>query len=186
MLNKNHKLMFTESELLQAHFFYFWGIFMAKVDVATKVTDLAESLLVQMGMELVDLEYKREGREMVLRLYIDKEGGVTLDDCATVSRELSEIIDVEDFIPEHYNLEVSSPGLNRALKKESDYERYKGRLVKVRTFELLPDEEGNKRKTFLGELVGLADGFVTVYLREGQTARIPLGKIAKANLEFEF
>lgn len=123
---------------------------------------------------------------MVLRLFIDKPEGVTLDDCAAVSRELSEILDVEDVIREHYMLEVSSPGLNRPLKKEADYERYAGRLVKVRTFELLADEEGNRRKTFLGDLVGLSDGVVTLTLREGQLARIPLDKIAKANLEFEF
>lgn len=155
-------------------------------DVATRVTVLAERLVSSLGMELVEVEYKREGRDMMLRLFLDKDGGVTLDDCSAVSRELSEILDVEDVIQGHYTLEVSSPGLNRPLKKEADYERYRGRLVKVRTFELLPDDEGNRRKTFLGDLEGLADGVVTLRLREGQMARIPLVKIAKANLEFEF
>ena len=103
-----------------------------------------------------------------------------------MSRELSEILDVEDFISENYTLEVSSPGLNRPLKKESDYERYRGRLVKVKTFELVADEAGNPRKTFLGNLGGLVDGVVILNLREGQIARIPFDKIAKANLEFEF
>jgi ribosome maturation factor RimP len=137
-------------------------------------------------MELVDLEYKREGRDMVLRLYIDKPGGIALDDCATVNRELSEILDVEDIIACHYTLEASSPGLNRALKKMADYERYVGRLVKVRTFELLPDDAGHKRKTFSGELLGLEHGVVRLKLTEGPTAGIALEKIAKANLEFEF
>jgi ribosome maturation factor RimP len=159
---------------------------MQKDDVVSRITAVAEQLLAPQGMELVEVEYRREGRQMVLRLFIDKSGGITLDDCADVSRELSEILDVEDVIREHYALEVSSPGLNRPLKKESDYERYAGRLVKVRTFELLADEEGNRRKTFLGDLVGLSDGAVTLKLREGQLARIPLEKIAKANLEFEF
>ena len=159
---------------------------MEKVDVASRTTELAERLAASLGMELVELEYKREGRDMVLRLYIDKEGGVTLDDCSTVSRELSEILDVEDFIREHYTLEVSSPGLNRPLKKPADFERYRGRLAKVRTFEPLADDAGNKRKTFLGELLGFADGAVRMHLKEGQTASIPLEKVAKANLEFEF
>ncbi len=159
---------------------------MAKIDVATRVTELAAPLLASQGMELVDLEYRREGRDMILRLFIDKNGGISLDDCAEVSRELSELLDVHDFIADHYTLEVSSPGLNRPLKKPADYERHIGRLVKVRTFELLADDEGNRRKTFLGELLGLADGVVAMRLNEGQTAHIPLEKVAKANLEFEF
>lgn len=159
---------------------------MEKVDVACRVAELAEGLLASIGLELVELEYKREGHDMVLRLYVDKEGGVTLDDCAAVSRELSEILDVEDFIRDRYTLEVSSPGLNRPLKKATDYERYRGRLVKVRTYELLPDDAGNQRKTFLGELLGLEEGRVRLQLKEGQTASIPLEKVAKANLEFEF
>lgn len=159
---------------------------MEKVDVACRVAELAEGLLASLGLELVELEYKREGRDMVLRLYVDKEGGITLDDCAAVSRELSEILDVEDFIRDRYTLEVSSPGLNRPLKKATDYERYRGRLVKVRTYELLPDDAGNQRKTFLGELLGLEEGRVRLQLKEGQTASIPLEKVAKANLEFEF
>lgn len=159
---------------------------MAKVDVASRVTALVEQLLSSLGMELVDLEYKREGREMILRLFIDKDGGVNLDDCAAVSRELSEVLDVEDIISEHYSLEVSSPGLDRPLKKIEDFQRFKGRLVKIRTFEPLPDDAGNKRKTFLGELKGLENGMVLLALKEGQNAAIPYEKVAKANLEFEF
>ncbi len=159
---------------------------MATVDVVSKVTELVEPLLASLGIELVEVEYRREGRDMVLRLFLDREGGVSLDDCAVASRELSALLDVEDFIPAHYTLEVSSPGLNRPLKKESDYRKYQGRLVKVRTFELLADDAGNKRKTFTGELLGLEEGVVRLRLTEGQTAGIPLEKIAKANLEFEF
>ena len=159
---------------------------MAKIDVVARVTELAEPFTAALGLELADVEYKQEGSRMVLRLFIDRDGGVTLDDCAAVSRELAEILDVEDFILGRYNLEVSSPGLNRPLKKLSDYERFTGRLVKIRTFELLADDEGNKRKTFIGELLELTDGVVRLKLSEGQTAGIPLGKVAKANLEFEF
>ena len=158
---------------------------MAMIDVVSRVTGLAGPILSSLGLELVDIEYKREGRAMVLRLFIDREGGITLDDCATVSRELAEILEVEDFISAHYTLEVSSPGLNRPLKKAADYERYRGRLIRIKTFELLPDDAGNPRKTFLGDLLGLDGGIVRVKLTEGQTAGIPLEKIAKANLEFE-
>lgn len=156
------------------------------VNIPEKVMELAEPLVTHLGMELVDLEYKREGRSMVLRLFIDREGGITLDDCALVSRELSEVLDVEDFIQAHYTLEVSSPGLNRPLKKEKDYLHYVGKLVRIKTYDLHLDDEGNPRKTFVGELLECSGGTVRVRLTEGQTATIPLTKIAKANLEFEF
>ncbi len=159
---------------------------MVKIDVVTRVTELAEPFTASLDIELAEVEYKQEGGRMVLRLYIDRDGGVTLDDCAAVSRELAEILDVEDFIHGRYSLEVSSPGLNRPLKKPSDYERFTGRLVKIRTFELLADDKGNKRKTFIGELLGLTGGVVRLKLSEGQTAGIPLEKVAKANLELEF
>ena len=159
---------------------------MTQVSVVDRVTALAEPILDSMGIELVEIEYKRFGRSMVLRLFIDKPGGITLDDCADVSRELSQTMDVEDFIREHYTLEVSSPGLDRPIKKESDYARYTGKLVRIRTFEPLPDAAGNMRKTFVGTLLGLENGIVEMKLSEGQNAALPLNKIAKANLEFEF
>jgi len=158
---------------------------MALNDVKKLVEDVARPLTESLGLELVEIEYKREGRQMVLRLYIDRQGGVTLDDCAGLSRELSAILDVEDIVPGRYTLEVSSPGLNRPLKSRADYERHRGRLVKIRTFEPMADDAGNLRKTFLGELLGLDGDLVRLKLREGQTASIPLGSVAKANLEFE-
>lgn len=155
-------------------------------DICDRVRALAEPILASMALELVEVEFRRSGREAVLRLFIDKEGGVTLDDCADFSRELSTLLDVEDFIPCEYNLEVSSPGLDRPLKSEADYARFAGRLIKVRTYEPYPDDAGNRRKTFLGTLGGLREGVVVMTLKEGQTASIPLERIAKANLEFEF
>lgn len=159
---------------------------MAKVDVAERVTEIVAEIGAPLGIGLVDLEYKREGRDMVLRIFLEKEGGITLDDCADVSRQLSDILDVEDFMPERYDLEVSSPGICRPLKKLADYERFAGHLVKVKTFDTLADDAGNKRKTFTGKLLGVADGVVSIDLTEGQHASIPLDKVAKANLEFEF
>lgn len=159
---------------------------MAKVDVAERVTEIVAEIGAPLGIGLVDLEYKREGRDMVLRVFLEKEGGITLDDCADVSRQLSDILDVEDFMPERYDLEVSSPGICRPLKKLADYERFAGHLVKVKTFDTLADDAGNKRKTFTGKLLGVTDGVISIDLAEGQHASIPLDKVAKANLEFEF
>ena len=157
-----------------------------KGDICEQVVGIAQPILASMKLELVDIEFARMGRDAVLRLFIDKDGGVTLDDCADVSRDLSAILDVEDVISVNYTLEVSSPGLDRPLKKLQDYERYIGRLVKIRTYEPFPDDAGNKRKTFLGTLEGLVDDSVRITLQEGQTASIPLERVAKANLEFEF
>ncbi len=158
---------------------------MAAVVAEQKVAEIAERLLVSLGMELVEIESRREGRAQILCLYIDKPGGVTLDDCADFSRELSAILDVEEIIPDRYILEVSSPGLNRPLTKEADYLRYSGRLAKIKTRILTPDDKGNMRKTFLGELLGIENGAVRIKLKEGQTASLPLPGIVKANLEFE-
>lgn len=159
---------------------------MAKVDVVERVTEIVTEIGAPLGIGLVDLEYKREGRDMVVRIFLEKEGGITLDDCADVSRQLSDILDVEDFMPERYTLEVSSPGICRPLKKVADYERFMGHLVKVKTFDTLTDDAGNKRKTFTGKLAGIQGGVVSIDLTEGQHASIPLDKVAKANLEFEF
>jgi len=156
-----------------------------KEDTCTYVKGIALPILESMGLELVDIEFGKVGRDAILRLFIDKEGGIMLDDCANVSHELSMILDVEDAISCNYTLEVSSPGLDRPLKKPSDYERFSGRLIKVRTYEPLQDDKGNKRKTFLGKLEGLFDGVIRMTLTEGQSASIPLDRVAKANLEFE-
>jgi len=157
-----------------------------KEDTCSLVTSFAQPILESLGLELVDIEFGRvSGSNAVLRLFIDKEGGVTLDDCAGVSRELSLILDVEDVIACNYTLEVSSPGLDRPLKKQADYDRFVGRLIKVRTYQPFLDDSGNKRKTFLGKLEGLVDGIVKMTLNEGQSASIPIERIAKANLEFE-
>src|SRR3972149_4985371 len=102
---------------------------MLNAPVLDKIKSIAEGIVASMDIELVELDYAREGRQMVLRLYIDKVGGVNLDDCASVSRELSAVLDVEDFIEGKFTLEVSSPGLNRPLKKSADYEKNIGRLI---------------------------------------------------------
>ena len=144
------------------------------------VEGLVTPILESEGLELVDIEFQREARGWVLRIYIDKEGGVTLNDCTMVSQQLSAILDVEDPIDTPYTLEVSSPGLTRPLKKPKDYERYKGRLVYIKTYQKI---EGQKE--FKGKLLGLEDDIVSLEIR-GKIMSIPLKDIAKANLEYEF
>jgi len=129
------------------------------------------------GMELVHLEMRREAGGLVLRLYIDKEGGVTLDDCARVSRQVSAQLDSEDPIPGRYTLEVSSPGLDRALTSDQDFVRFAGRQVRLTTIVPL---EG--RRNFAGRLVGLHEATVRLVLEDGQEVGIPKDHIAKARL----
>ncbi len=158
---------------------------MVQVKIVDKVERLALPLITSLGLELVEIEFTSEGRQMVLRVFIDKEGGLMLDDCAAVSKELSALLDVEDIIPGKFTLEVSSPGLNRPLKTHADYERYTGKLIKVKTFTPTADDAGNLRKTFLGKLVGVDGDLIYLKLLEGQSATIPFSAVAKANLEFE-
>lgn len=159
------------------------------MDVLAKIEALVLPILTDFGMELVDLEFKREGHSWFLRLFIDKPGGVTLDDCADVSRDVSALLEVDDPIASAYRLEVSSPGIDRPLKKAADFSRFAGQLVKIKTRSLLdPDERGHRRKTFVGELLGL-DGS-QVRLRQtdkrGGVIAVPLEEIDKANLEPKF
>lgn len=142
-----------------------------------RLTALLEPVVEEAGYELVDLEYRKESNRWVLRLFIDQPGGVDLDDCGLISQKVSEFLDGADPIGHQYNLEVSSPGLNRTLRKDSDFLRFRGRMVSVKVFASL---EGRRR--FFGQLEGLEDGFVLV--REGDTLwRIPRGTVAKASLE---
>lgn len=152
----------------------------AQKQVKQQVEQLAEALVVSEGMELVDLEFRREGRRWMLRLFIDKDGGVTLDDCASISRELGDLLDVKDVIPQSYVLEVSSPGLNRRLRKKEHFSRFAGQQVRLR---LVAPIDG--RKNIVGELEGVEDKAVIVVTPEGRYS-IALKEIAKANLIYEF
>ena len=109
------------------------------------------------GFELVDVEYVKEGGTWYLRGYIDKPGGITVNDCEAVSREFSEKLDEKDFIEDSYIMEISSPGLDRPLKKEKDYQRSLGRLIEVRTYRPI-----DKRKEFRGVLKAYDEDTVTI------------------------
>jgi len=158
-----------------------------KEDICSEVSRLAIPILEDLGLELVDVELRHEQRDLVLTLFIDKEGGVTLDDCVEVSHEVGIRFDVEDVISGPYRLEVSSPGLDRPLKKLSDFERFAGREAKIKTrFLCDPDASGHSRKTFRGLLRGV-DGGRVLLLTEGKNGKkigFLLEEIEKANLEF--
>jgi len=117
-------------------------------DYEARTEKMLQPLMERFGLELVDVEYVKEGSDYFLRAYIDKEGGVTIDDCETVSRPLSDMLDEEDFIPDAYILEVSSPGLGRQLKKEKDFIRSIGKEVDVKLYKAV-----EKRKEFSGILL---------------------------------
>lgn len=133
------------------------------------------------NFELVDVEYVKEGGTWYLRAYIDKEGGITVDDCEIVSRALGELLDKEDFIDEAYILEVSSPGLGRPLKKEKDFARSIGEEVEVRTYRAI-----NKNKEFIGLLKSYDKESVTLQLDEENEMTILRNDIALIRLAFDF
>lgn len=142
--------------------------------------EIAGSLLRAEGLELVDLEYRREGRRWALRLFIDKEGGITVEDCANVSRELGDLLDAKDVVPETYVLEVSSPGLNRRVRKKEDFARFAGRKVEVR---LTAPQKG--RRKIVGNILGV-EGEAVVIAAPESTYTVLLEDIARATLVCEF
>ena len=144
----------------------------------------AEALLMpiieQHNFELVDVEYVKEGSNWYLRAYIDKEGGITVDDCEVVSRAFSDKLDEEDFIEEAYIMEVSSPGLGRPLKKEKDYKRSMGKELEIRTYRAI-----HKEKEFYGVLKAYDDDSVTIEKEQGQQT-FQKSEIALIRLAFDF
>ncbi len=150
--------------------------------LAERVTEIIEPVVATLGFELVHVEIAGGRRGMIVRVLIDKPGGVTVEDCARASERIGGILDVEDPIPHRYVLEVCSPGIERGLYRRSDYERFAGQIVKIETWEQI---EG--RRHFTGELVGIAGDQVT--LRERELKRdvlIPYAKIRKAHLMFDW
>ncbi len=145
-----------------------------------KIAPVISPVLDDMGLELVDIEYLSEHGKWILRIYIDKAGGVTVGDCARISREVSDLIDVEEIFQHEYVLEVSSPGLNRRLKREKDFLKALGKKIKVKMVAPI-----NGRRNFIGYLHSLHDGSLYIDLGEDQI-RLSLRDVQKANLIFEF
>lgn len=144
-----------------------------------KVKALLEPLAGERKYYIVDVTYKREGRNFVLRVVLDKKGGITMDECTALNNELGEILDKENVIGDEYTLEVSSPGLDRKLRKDTDFIWAVGKKVKVTTY--VPFDG---KSVFTGMLLGLGEGTVVVSVN-GNSTEIPRGKIASARLDDE-
>lgn len=158
---------------------------MAKKNIEGLTEELLEPILEAEGIELVDVEYVRE-RNWILRLYIDKEGGVDLSDCQHVSEEAGEILDEKDLIPGNYMLEVSSPGVERVVKKDKDFIRFAGSAVDVKLFAPLEDKK-ELGKSFTAELKGLSeDGGIALSLEDGSELVLPRDKVTQVRLHFTF
>ncbi len=152
---------------------------MTKSSIPESVAELIEPVIRAADMELVDVEYKKLGRSWTLRIYIDKETGITLDDCQKISRQISDMIEIDELIPMKYVLEVSSPGLDRPLKREKDFLRFKHKRARVQT-----DSPIGERRRFTGTIEDFKDK--TLYLNvDGQIVEIPFTQIAQAKLVVE-
>lgn len=138
-------------------------------------------ILERMGFELVDVEYVKEGGTWYLRAYIDKEGGITVNDCEAVAREMNVILDREDYIAESYVFEVSSPGLGRPLKKEKDFVRSMGSRVEIRTYRAI-----GQQKEFYGVLSAYDETTVTIEQEDGGTLTFERPQIALIRLAFDW
>ena len=130
---------------------------MKRADIEKRTEELVMPIIDSGGYEFWDAEYVKEGSDYYLRVYVDKEGGITIDDCVTISRALEEKLDAEDFIKEAYILEVSSPGLTRKLKKDRDFERSLGRLVYLKLY-----KKENEAKEYTGKLEAFDKDSITI------------------------
>jgi len=156
------------------------GTEMDSRSVAERVREIAEQAAIDHGVELVHAEVAGAEGHPTVRVFIDKPGGVTHDDCAGVSLQVGTVLDVEDFIHSAYTLEVSSPGLERGLYRAKDYERFAGHQARIKTRTPL-----NGQRNFRGRIVGVTDERVIFEDRTSGRVRISIDEVAKANLEID-
>ena len=149
--------------------------------ILSKIEAIAERVAQPAGIEIVEVELKGGGQNRFLRISIDRPEGVTHADCELISHEVGTILDVEDIVPGHYTLEVSSPGVERKLIKLTDFERFTGKKIKT----VLKDPIENSR-TWEGTLASCADGLITLEVNEGKKIQFPFDRVEKANLKFEW
>lgn len=161
---------------------------MAPGDIVGQIRTIASRVADSYGLEIFDVQFRREAQGMVLRIQIDRPGpaaraedSVSVEDCANVSRDLSAILDVEDVVPAAYTLEVSSPGLDRPLRQPRDYERFAGRRAKIVTRDKIDGQT-----FFKGQLAGVDGDAVLIDGEDHKRHRVPLGSISRANLEVDF
>jgi ribosome maturation factor RimP len=148
-----------------------------KKSLDVRITELAEQVAASLGIEVVLVEIKGSGNQTIVRVYIDQPAGIKLEDCERFSKRLSVSMDVEDWIPSRYVLEVSSPGVNRPLVKESDFRRFCGQNAKIRT--RLPIEG---QMNFKGQIAGVTEGLLALEIAPGKQVGIALMDIEKASL----
>ena len=148
--------------------------------IAERVRSIAEKAANDVGVELVHIEIAGTKRDSVVRIFIDKPDGVSLEDCSRVSREIEDVLDVEDFIPSRYVLEVSSPGIERELYSIEDFRRFTGRLAKVKTS---VDIEG--QKTFVGPITGVDGNTISIDDRTHGPVSLDYEQVVKANLKID-
>jgi ribosome maturation factor RimP len=145
------------------------------------VTQLAEEITKSNNFELVHIELVQDGKNFVLRLYLDKEGGITIEDCKLISRQMSYELDVEDLIPHAYTLEVSSPGIDRIMGKIDDYQKFAGEEIVIRLKQAFEN-----RKKYRGKLIGITDDNANVIVQvDNKEYIIPYSLVKKANLKRE-
>ena len=153
---------------------------MSKTSTYQLVANLIEPILKEDKIELVDIEYKKISKNWILRIFIDKDQGVTVNDCQKLSREIKDLIEINELIANHYILEVSSPGLDRPLKREADFLRNKGKRVRIKTYSPI-----NNNKTNAGTVRNCSNN--TLFLEDKKNVlEISLNNIAKATLIIEF
>jgi len=145
-----------------------------------RIKDVVSKILRESGIELIDIAYKKEGSAMVLRILADKEGGITLEECARMNQAIGEALDTEDIISEKYTLDVSSPGLDRPLKSREDFLRLKGKGILVHTYELI---EG--RRECAGILETVENDTIAICGEDSKRTRISLNKISKATFDYK-
>lgn len=151
------------------------------MSVTENVRELAAPILESLGLELFDLQFRKGGNRSLVQIFIDKEGGVTLEDCQRASQEIGMVLDLKDAVPGSYNLEVSSPGINRPIRDRQDYQRYKGSKIKVKLF--APMEN---RKTVIGINRGIEEETLRLEIAPNREILIPIVEIAGASLEVDF
>ncbi len=147
-----------------------------------RLTGLGESAATGTDIEMVDIQLRGAGKARLLRVYIDKPGGVTHEDCALISERLGKLLDEDDIIPDDsYTLEVSSPGVERKLSKPRDFERAVGQTIR-----LAVQEPGQPRTSLTGKLAEITNGTLALEVGPGNVLRVPLEQVQKANLKFEW
>lgn len=153
---------------------------MAKQELEQQVREIARQVAAELNFEVFHVEITGAVKDRKVSVFIDKPAGITIDDCAEFSRKIEEILDEKDFIPTAYNLEVSSPGLERGLYSLADFEKFSGKLARFKTYQAI-----NGQKNYSGKIIGIEGEEIVFNDRTNGEVKVPFSQIAKANLEID-